>query len=99
MIKSKLQAKATTKSQKVLGRKEMFRRGCWSVELKPRNNHEGRKAWILLCEEEMFSLDENGVRRRGRLTEESVPPTVFEAAEKIFLKEQKRLLDLEESTA
>lgn len=61
--------------------KEIYREGCWSVELRERNNHPGVKPWILFEGREMFSWNGEKMRQRGQLSLLMVPPDVLKAAE------------------
>ncbi|MBQ6510504.1 hypothetical protein IJI94_00855 [Candidatus Saccharibacteria bacterium] len=60
--------------------KEIYREGCWSVELRERNNHLGKKPWILFQGNEMFSWNGEKLRQRGCLSELMIPPNVLKAA-------------------
>lgn len=60
--------------------KEIYREGCWSVELRERNNHPGLKPWILFQNREMFSWNGEKLRQRGQLSELMIPPGVLNAA-------------------
>jgi hypothetical protein len=64
--------------------KEIYREGCWSVELRERNNHPGQKPWILFQGNEMFSWDGKTLRQRGCLSELMIPPEVLSAVKKAF---------------
>lgn len=57
----------------------IYREGCWSVELRERNNHPGLKPWILFQSVEMFSWDGKKLRQRGCLSESIIPPKVLKA--------------------
>ncbi len=60
--------------------REIYRRDCWSVELRERNNHPGSKPWILFDGQEMFSWNGENMRQRGQLSLMTVPPDVLKAA-------------------
>ena len=64
--------------------KEIYREGCWSVELRERNNHPGTKPWILFEGREMFSYNGKTLRQRGCLSELMIPPGVLIAAKEAF---------------
>lgn len=67
----------TDKLQTMKDRKEIFRMGGWSIELRERNNHPGMKPWILFQGREMFSYDGEKVRRRGQMPESAIPEKVL----------------------
>ncbi len=67
----------TDKLQAMKDRKEVFRFGCWSIELRKRNNNPGMKPWILCQGRELFSYDGKKIRQRSSMPVEAIPEEVL----------------------
>lgn len=43
----------------------LYNKAPWKIEARDRNNHDGKKIWVLCDGIEVYSFDERGFRKRG----------------------------------
>ena len=59
----------------------------WKIEARDRNNHDGKKIWVLYEDVEVYSFDERGFRKRGNAElPDEIKQLVLDAWETITAK-------------